>query len=53
MSTRPDLGRLRFTLIVDPVDGSENFERRIEMVCFSVAVLPEGAPLAPGESLQA
>jgi myo-inositol-1(or 4)-monophosphatase len=44
---RPDLGLPRFTLIVDPVDGSENFERGIEMVCFSVAVLPEGAPLAP------
>lgn len=44
---RPELGRSQFTLIVDPVDGSENFERGMEMVCFSVAVLPEHAPLGP------
>jgi myo-inositol-1(or 4)-monophosphatase len=44
---RPDLGHPAFTLIVDPVDGSENFERGLEMSCFSVAVLPVDAPLAP------
>ncbi len=46
--SREDLGPPKFTLIVDPVDGSENFKRGIEMTCFSVAVLPVEAPLAPG-----
>jgi len=44
---RQDLGTPEFTLIVDPVDGSENFKRGIELTCFSVAVLPFDAPLAP------
>lgn len=44
---RADLGPPEFTLIVDPVDGSENFKRGIELTCFSVAVLPVEAPLAP------
>jgi myo-inositol-1(or 4)-monophosphatase len=44
---RADLGAPEFTLIVDPVDGSENFKRGIELTCFSVAVLPVEAPLAP------
>lgn len=44
---RPDLGHPALTLIVDPVDGSENFERGLEMSCFSAAVLPADAPLAP------
>jgi len=44
---REDLGAPEFTLIVDPVDGSENFKRGIETTCFSVAVLPAEAPLAP------
>jgi myo-inositol-1(or 4)-monophosphatase len=44
---RHELGAPRFTLIVDPVDGSENFRRGIELTCFSVAVLPFDAPLAP------
>lgn len=42
-----DLGPPQFTLIVDPVDGSENFRRGIEVTCFSVAVLPADAPPAP------
>jgi myo-inositol-1(or 4)-monophosphatase len=45
---REDLGPPGFTLIIDPVDGSENFNRGIETTCFSVAVLPSEAPLAPG-----
>ena len=44
---RADLGAPEFTLIVDPVDGSENFKRGIELTCFSVAVLPVEAPLVP------
>jgi myo-inositol-1(or 4)-monophosphatase len=48
---REDLGAPRFTLIIDPVDGSENFKRGIETTCFSVAVLPSGAPLAPDETV--
>jgi myo-inositol-1(or 4)-monophosphatase len=48
---REDLGAPEFTLIIDPVDGSENFKRGIETTCFSVAVLPEGAPLAPAGAI--
>lgn len=44
---RSDLGAPEFTLIVDPVDGSENFKRGIELTCFSVAVLLFEAPLLP------
>ncbi|HEV8309607.1 MAG TPA: inositol monophosphatase family protein, partial [Methylomirabilota bacterium] len=44
---RPDLGPPAFTLIVDPVDGSENFRRGLELTAFSVAVVPSDAPLAP------
>lgn len=44
---RPELGAPRFTLIVDPVDGSENFRRGLELAAFSVAVVPSEVPLAP------
>jgi myo-inositol-1(or 4)-monophosphatase len=47
LGVREDLGSPEFTLIIDPVDGSENFKRGIETTCFSVAVLPITAPLAP------
>jgi myo-inositol-1(or 4)-monophosphatase len=47
--SREDLGPPAFTLIVDPVDGSENFRRNIELTAFSVAVLPAGVPLVPSE----
>ena len=36
--TRP--GPARWTLIVDPVDGSENFARGNELSCVSLALLP-------------
>jgi myo-inositol-1(or 4)-monophosphatase len=36
--TRP--GRAAWTLIVDPVDGSENFSRGMEMVSVAFALLP-------------
>jgi myo-inositol-1(or 4)-monophosphatase len=44
---REERGAPEFTLIIDPVDGSENFKRGIETTCFSVAVLPLETPLAP------
>lgn len=50
---RPELGSAGFTLIVDPVDGSENFKRGVELTCFSAAVLPVDAPLAPANVIAA
>ncbi len=38
VQTRP--GTARWTLIVDPVDGSENFARGNELSCVSLALLP-------------
>lgn len=49
LRSREDLGRPAFTLVVDPVGGSENFRRNIELTAFSVAVLPADAPPAPSE----
>ena len=37
---RSRAGSARWTLIVDPVDGSENFSRRNEFSCVSLALLP-------------
>jgi len=33
-------GQLRYTFVIDPVDGSTNFKRGIEASAFSVAVFP-------------
>ncbi len=49
LRSREDLGPPAFTLVVDPVDGSENFRRNIELTAFSVAVLPADVPPAPSE----
>jgi myo-inositol-1(or 4)-monophosphatase len=35
----------RWTLIIDPCDGSNNFRRGVRATGFAVAVLPAGAPL--------
>ncbi|HEX6797690.1 MAG TPA: inositol monophosphatase family protein [Ktedonobacterales bacterium] len=37
----------RWTLVIDPCDGSNNFRRGIRAVGFAVAALPAGAPLDP------
>src|SRR5215469_1894744 len=37
----------RWTLILDPCDGSNNFRRGVRSVGFAVAALPYGAPLNP------
>ncbi|HLZ25628.1 MAG TPA: inositol monophosphatase family protein [Ktedonobacterales bacterium] len=37
----------RWTLVVDPCDGSNNFKRGIRCVGFAVAALPPDAPLDP------
>lgn len=37
----------RWTLVLDPCDGSNNFRRGIRSVGFAVAALPVGAPLDP------
>jgi len=40
-------GEPYFTLMVDPVDGSENFLRGAELCCFSVAMIPGGGVVHP------
>jgi myo-inositol-1(or 4)-monophosphatase len=45
-------GPARWTLIVDPVDGSENFARGNELSCVSLALLP-GADLPRPETVAA
>jgi myo-inositol-1(or 4)-monophosphatase len=37
----------RWTLVIDPCDGSNNFRRGVRAVGFAVAALPVGAPLDP------
>ena len=37
----------RWTLVLDPCDGSNNFKRGIRSVGFAVAALPADAPLDP------
>jgi myo-inositol-1(or 4)-monophosphatase len=37
----------RWTLVLDPCDGSNNYRRGIRSVGFAVAALPVGAPLDP------
>ena len=37
----------RWTLVIDPCDGSNNFRRGIRSVGFAVAALPAGSPLDP------
>lgn len=39
--------RPRYTLVLDPCDGSNNFKRGIRSVGFAVAALPPDAPLDP------
>ena len=39
-------GKPKYTVVIDPVDGSTNFRRGIEISCFSIAVLPAEKPLA-------
>lgn len=38
-------GSPEYTIIIDPVDGSENFARRLGMTGFSVAAIPAGQAL--------
>lgn len=40
-------GTPRWTLVLDPCDGSNNFRRGVRSVGFSVAALPADAPLDP------
>ncbi len=37
----------RWTLVIDPCDGSNNFRRGVRATGFAAAVLPAGAPLDP------
>lgn len=38
-------GAPEYTIIIDPVDGSDNFTRRLGMTGFSAAAIPAGEPL--------
>lgn len=40
-------GKPGYVFVIDPVDGSTNFKRGIEISSFSVAVLPAEKPVAP------
>ena len=40
-------GKPSFTLVLDPVDGSENFLRGAELCCFSVALIPGDGKVHP------
>ncbi|HEV2239046.1 MAG TPA: inositol monophosphatase family protein [Ktedonobacterales bacterium] len=40
-------GSPRWTLVIDPCDGSNNFRRGVRATGFAVAALPAGAPLDP------
>lgn len=46
---RTKSGRAHWTLIVDPVDGSENFARGNEFSCVSLAVVPGDAAFGPDD----
>ncbi len=37
----------RWTLVIDPCDGSNNFRRGVRATAFAVAALPAGVPLDP------
>ena len=39
-------GSPEYTIIIDPVDGSDNFTRGLGMTGFSVAAIPAGEPLS-------
>ncbi len=39
-------GEPKYTFIIDPVDGSRNFKRGIEISGFSIGAIPAGKPLA-------
>jgi myo-inositol-1(or 4)-monophosphatase len=44
-------GKLQYRFVVDPVDGSDNYSRRLPLAALSIAVLPAEAPLSPEEVL--
>ncbi len=41
-------GDPEFTMVLDPVDGSDNFDRGLGFSGMSIALIPAGAPLAVG-----
>ena len=44
-------GKLQYRFVVDPVDGSDNYSRRLPLAALSIAVLPAEAPLSPEQVL--
>jgi myo-inositol-1(or 4)-monophosphatase len=42
-------GRVEWTLVVDPVDGSENFSRGNDLSCVSLALIPGGDTFTPDD----
>lgn len=46
---RTKSGQAEWTLVVDPVDGSENFARGNEFSCVSLALIPGGGGFGPDD----
>ena len=44
-------GEPQYRFVVDPVDGSDNYSRRLPLAALSIAVLPAEAPLSPEQVL--
>ncbi len=44
-------GTPQYRFVVDPVDGSDNFARRLPLAALNIAVLPVEGPLAPEQVL--
>ncbi len=44
-------GKLQYRFVVDPVDGSDNYSRRLPLAALCIAVLPAEAPLSPEQVL--
>jgi myo-inositol-1(or 4)-monophosphatase len=44
-------GEAQYRFVVDPVDGSDNFARRLPLAALNIAVLPVDGPLAPEQVL--
>ncbi len=44
-------GEAQYCFVIDPVDGSDNFARRLPLAAVNIAVLPVGGPLSPEQVL--
>jgi myo-inositol-1(or 4)-monophosphatase len=49
--TRFGKGEFQYRFVVDPVDGSDNYARRLPLAALNIAVLPAEEPLSPEQVL--